>query len=106
SRFYEIRNYEAAWYSRAAQDELVRAISEIADEGLNPADYHQKTLQAISQTSSDDSEPELQADIDLVFSEALLILASHLLEGKVNPKTIHAEWTANRREREVHPIPS
>ncbi|HLT12905.1 MAG TPA: L,D-transpeptidase family protein [Marinobacter sp.] len=104
SRFYETRNYEAAWYSRAAQDELVRAISEIADEGLNPADYHQKTLQAISQTSSDDSEPELQADIDLVFSDAFLILASHLLEGKVNPKTIHAEWTANRREREVHTI--
>lgn len=104
TKFYEARNYESAWHSRAAQDELVRAISEIADEGLNPADYHQKTLQAISQTSSDDSEPELQADIDLVFSDAFLILASHLLEGKVNPQTIHAEWTANRREREVHTI--
>jgi len=104
TKFYEARNYESAWHSRAAQDELVRAISEIADEGLNPADYHQKTLQAISQTSSDDSEPELQADIDLVFSDAFLILASHLLEGKVNPQTIHAEWTANRREREVHII--
>src|SRR5690606_41561949 len=44
------------------------------------------------------------ADLALVFSDAFLILASHLLEGKVNPKTIHAEWTANRREREVHTI--
>ncbi|WP_372965821.1 murein L,D-transpeptidase [Marinobacter sp.] len=104
AQFYEARNYTAAWTSRATQDQLIRAINEVADEGLNPADYHQKALLAITRPSLEAPQPELQADVDMVFSDAFLVLASHLLEGKVNPQTIQAEWTTNRRQRELHTI--
>ncbi|RMJ04159.1 murein L,D-transpeptidase [Marinobacter litoralis] len=102
AQFYEARDYQPAWTSPAAQNELLKAINEISDEGLIPSDYHQEALRDIIQRSQDDTTPELPAELDLIFSDAFLLLGSHLLEGKVNPQTIDAEWTANRRQRQLH----
>ena len=52
---------------------------------------------------SDFSE-DLRADLDLLFSDAFLMLGSHMVEGKVNPQTGHAEWTANRRHRKMESV--
>ncbi|HCA11857.1 MAG TPA: peptidoglycan-binding protein, partial [Marinobacter adhaerens] len=37
-------------------------------------------------------------------SDAFLMLSSHMLVGKVNPQTVHAEWTANRRQRQMESV--
>jgi murein L,D-transpeptidase YcbB/YkuD len=52
---------------------------------------------------SDFSE-DLRADLDLLFSDAFLMLSSHMLVGKVNPQTVHAEWTANRRQQQMESV--
>src|SRR5690554_7043399 len=39
-QLYEDRNYEPAWRSFPAREELLQAIREVSNEGLNPGDYH------------------------------------------------------------------
>ncbi|MEC7816070.1 MAG: L,D-transpeptidase family protein [Pseudomonadota bacterium] len=104
TRFYLQRNFEPAWNSLEDRKALLRAIQEVADEGLNPADYHLEELRALALREPDNDTGDLQIDLDLVLSDAFLILGSHLLEGKVNPTTIHAEWTANRQQLEMHTV--
>ncbi|HET8849054.1 MAG TPA: L,D-transpeptidase family protein [Marinobacter sp.] len=104
TRFYELRNFEPAWTSFEDRKALLNAIRKVADEGLNPADYHLEELRALALRAPDSDTGDLQIDLDLVLSDAFLILGSHLLEGKVNPTTIHAEWTANRQQREMHTV--
>ncbi len=104
THFYEARNFNLAWGSYNARRQLAQAISEVSDQGLNPTDYHHETIAALALQPEGASEQELQADLDLVLSDAFLLLASHLQDGKVNPQSIDAEWAANRYERDMHTV--
>ena len=104
TRFYELREFDLAWDSYSARRQLAQAISEVADQGLNPLDYHHETIAALALQPTDQVEEEVRADLDLVLSDAFLLLSSHLQAGKVNPRTIHAEWTANRQDLETHTV--
>lgn len=104
THFYESRNFSLAWGSHDARQQLAQAISEVSDQGLNAADYHQDTIAALAFQPREVAEKKLQADLDLVLSDAFLLLASHFQDGKVNPQTIHAEWSANRHERDMHSV--
>ncbi len=101
SRFYENHGFQLAWSSAGLRRELIDAIRQIANDGLNPADYHGGLLSELALRARDDLSEEMQADIDLLLSDAFLLAASHLLEGKVNPQTIHAEWNASRQPRDL-----
>ncbi len=102
--FYSARAYNAAWTHPDTRQALITAVERAADEGLNPDDYHASALVQLHARAEAEASEELQADLDVLFSDAFLMLGSHLLEGKVNPQTIHAEWTADRRKREMAPI--
>lgn len=104
TRFYELRSFDLAWDSYSARRQLAQAISEVADQGLNPLDYHHETIAALALQPTDQVEEDVRADLDLVLSDAFLLLSSHLQAGKVNPRTIHAEWTANRQDLETHTV--
>ncbi|MFO7529989.1 MAG: L,D-transpeptidase family protein [Marinobacter sp.] len=100
-RFYENHGFQPAWSSPGPRRELVEAIRQIANDGLNPADYHGEFLSDLALRARDELSGDMQADIDLLFTDAFLLAASHLLEGKVNPQTIHAEWNASRKHRDL-----
>lgn len=100
-RFYESHGFQPAWSYPGNRRELVDAIRMIANDGLNPADYHGELLSELALRARDDLPEEMLADIDLLFSDAFLMAASHLLEGKVNPQTIHVEWSASRQPRDM-----
>ncbi len=101
SRFYENHGFQPAWSSPVHRRDLVEAIRQIANDGLNPADYHGALLSELALRARGDLPEDMQADIDLLFSDAFLLAASHLLEGKVNPQTIHAEWSASRQPQDL-----
>ena len=77
---------------------LIKAIERAGEDGLVPADYHlaamhrllaqlakvRKTTQSIS--------PEQLADLDLILTDAFLLLGTHLSIGKVEPETLLARW--------------
>lgn len=100
-RFYENHGFQPAWSSPGHRRELAEAIRQIANDGLNPADYHGELLSDLVLRARDDLSGEMRADIDLLFTDAFLLAASHLLEGKVNPQTIYAEWNASRQHQDL-----
>lgn len=104
SAFYGARGYQPAWQSPELRRQLIDAVERASDDGLNPEDYHAGILSELSLRPMADFSAELRADLDLLFSDAFLMLGSHMLEGKVNPQTVHAEWTANRRQRAMDSI--
>jgi murein L,D-transpeptidase YcbB/YkuD len=109
--FYEARGYRPAWTDergpRKQALELMGAIGEAVDEGLNPEDYH---FAAISQNldrlghgrgSEAGADAAILADLELLLTDGFLIYATHLLSGRVNPETIDPEWRANQREADL-----
>jgi len=106
--FYERRGYWPAWIDENGLlpqvQTLVQTLRNASQEGLTPTDYHltciDNLLQKIGtvQKKSLFEHTALLADIDLVLTDAYLVYASHLLAGRVNPVTIHAEWNVKQRE--------
>jgi murein L,D-transpeptidase YcbB/YkuD len=103
-RFYQMRKYEPAWtrdgYPLPVAEALARAIRAADAEGLQPAAYHleriESSLSDIRQVLARNERPETGKIIELEFllSDAYLVYAAHLLNGRVNPETLHAdEWT-------------
>lgn len=104
SAFYGARGYQQAWQSPDLRRQLIDAVEHAGRDGLNPADYHADILSGLALRPMSDFSEDLRADLDLLFSDAFLMLSSHMLEGKVNPQTVHAEWTANRRQRKMESV--
>jgi murein L,D-transpeptidase YcbB/YkuD len=103
-RFYQMRKYEPAWtrdgYPLPVAEALAKAVKAAGSEGLQPRDYHQERIETslaeIRQTLVRNERPDAARIIDLEFllSDAYLVYAAHLLNGRVNPETLHAdEWT-------------
>jgi murein L,D-transpeptidase YcbB/YkuD len=109
--FYERRGYLPAWSDDsgplAQVDELLETIGQAVQEGLRPADYHLDRIRAtladvrLNQENRSPLNPRRLADLDLLASDAFLILGSHYLAGRINPETIDPEWMANRREADL-----
>ncbi|MCU0538644.1 MAG: L,D-transpeptidase family protein [Desulfobacterales bacterium] len=101
-RFYAQRGYRAAWHdtggSFAAAETLLEEIKRVGEDGLDPQDYHLRTLQTLLETarsgqvSGTAADPALLVDLDFLLTDAFLLLGSHLRAGRVNPKTLHTEW--------------
>ena len=103
-RFYQMRKYDPAWtrdgYPLPVAEALAKAIKAADAEGLQPRDYHleriETTLAEIRQILVRNEKPDPANIINLEFllSDAYLVYAAHLLNGRVNPETLHAdEWT-------------
>ncbi len=101
SSFYAQNGYRPAWINDGAAtlDELLEAIADSRHHGLNPEDYHLKTLRRlVAVMAGGERNPRLLSDLDLLASDAFMLLASHLGLGKVNPVSIDPQWLANRRD--------
>lgn len=92
--FYQNRQFATVW-TPDLREQLAAVLAQVADEGLNPNDYH---LAAIHQYQAKPESTIRQAELDLLLTDAFLLYASHFLNGKVNPETIGEEWKAVRRE--------
>jgi murein L,D-transpeptidase YcbB/YkuD len=101
-RFYENRLFWPAWSSSSEPlsivDVFIQALQDANLEGLRGADYHLASIKSLlgelrlQQAGGRRPEPAMFADLDLLLTDAFLIYASHLLNGRVDPETIRAEW--------------
>ncbi|MDX1387574.1 MAG: L,D-transpeptidase family protein [Acidobacteriota bacterium] len=101
--FYERRGFAPAWssagrFERRAR-KLLETIREVEAEGLRPSDYHLDALVAGLEASAPGVED--LAATDLLLTDAFLILAAHIVSGRVDPATFEPEWIATRREVDV-----
>lgn len=101
--FYARRGFRPAWVTADdldSADSLVAAVHAARDDGLQVEDYHLGNIELLldwleqERLSGSASDPDLVVDLDLLLTDAFLLLASHLLGGRVNPETTQTDWVA------------
>ncbi|MDX1588112.1 MAG: L,D-transpeptidase family protein [Oleiphilaceae bacterium] len=105
-RFYQSQGFRLAWWQEGALSpqarELLAAVDDAGDQGLNPEDYHHAAIRARLDSARDNTLAErARVDLDLLLSESFIVLAAHLSRGKVNPETIDPEWFAARHNQDL-----
>jgi murein L,D-transpeptidase YcbB/YkuD len=105
--FYGHRDFRPAWITAdglAPQAKrLVQSICQADEDGLNPEAYHLRIIEelmadiASASSTNELTQPEKLADLDLLLTDAFLLFASHLSNGRVNPETIRSEWFIKSR---------
>ena len=99
-QFYTNRNYELAWTDNKNIKDLLESIESAYDEGLDPEDYHYQAIQnlLVKKKSSSLSNQE-KANLDLLMTDAIILYASHLLEGKLEQSKLRANWDVEKNAR-------
>ncbi len=88
------------WDNRDKTEQLITAIYNASADGLIPDDYHLSDIERLTEKIVLSNEPEIE-DIDrmeLLLSDAFLLLSSHLAAGKTDPEIIDPQWKASRRK--------
>lgn len=93
AQLYALRNAAPAWRDNGRVEQLLNEIDNLRTDGLNPEDYHLTELrQRHTLVARSDATAKDIADFDLFASTAYLRSLTHLFRGKVNPKTLDAQW--------------
>jgi murein L,D-transpeptidase YcbB/YkuD len=112
--FYKKRKYQPAWIDVKRPLKgvfpIVDAISNVDREGLSPDYYHSqsinKLIKEISEALKNDknASPGNLVDLDLLLSDAFLLIGCHYSAGCVNPVTIETKWFAQPGELDISSI--
>lgn len=107
-QFYSLQEFTPSWITnsglRKQAYHLVQTIKAAEFEGLNPQDYH---LDEIEILLKDFKEPpvkiasipiEKMVELELLLTDAFFLYTSHVSSGRVNPETIHSEWTFKNKK--------
>jgi L,D-transpeptidase YcbB len=89
-RFYRSLDYRAAWTNRLAIARLVEVLGESTEDGLALSDYHYSEIRKFAENPPD--SPALKARADLLMTDAVFTLLSHLRLGKVAPRSLDPNW--------------
>ncbi|MFH0994375.1 MAG: L,D-transpeptidase family protein [Pseudomonadota bacterium] len=78
--------------------QLVRSIEEAELDGLISEDYHLSQIKTLivdikeSLLQRQSFDPQKQAELDLLLTDAFLLFSSHLLTGRVTPGSVDSTW--------------
>lgn len=103
--FYERRGFRPAWVGEdglgPVADSLVAALAAADREGLRPSDYHLETIRELRQRTVGTSPrpgPTSLAELELLLTDAFLTYADHLVDGRLDPVSLHPKWVPSRSE--------
>lgn len=97
--FYENRMFQPVWSKDKDVDELIEIIRMADFHGLQKEDYHYIKIKNIWEKHKDKFiGMQVVADFDVLLTDAYLLLAGHLLSGKVDPKEFDPNWFAVKNE--------
>lgn len=72
-------------------DDLLGSLGAAAEDGLLPADYRVEALRKVVDSARSVPHADARAELDLLLTDAFLVLASDLRHGKVNPESIYSD---------------
>lgn len=105
---YEDRSNELIWFSAdnssARADQLVGIIENIHKDGLNKEHYHFEAIKKDlneSQSRFQNQNPERLVELDLLLTSSYFILASDLLNGRLNPNKFDDKWIPDVRNKNL-----
>lgn len=106
--FYEARGYVPVWLNGTMPGptarRLMQEIARSEAEGLRPADYHLSAVRLLAESltrRTADNPTAAAADLELLLTDAFMVLGSHYLAGRVDPTTVAPQWVANRRDADM-----
>lgn len=97
AHFFQRRGFEPAWRIPVASDQIRRAIVEIDQDGLNPAEYHLAAIDALLAAGAKRTAAD-EADLQLLLTDAVAAVLDHVRYGKVRPVTLDRRWNVDPRE--------
>lgn len=110
-QFYGERSFQPAWIRDGRISEIAYEmryeIGQSKFDGLNPSDYHFEVLneyfskfEAAKKQGKSLSNPELAA-VDVLLTDAFIMLGSHLSLGKLDPENLKTDWNIQRNATEL-----
>lgn len=106
SEFYRKRDFRPAWSKgndlSGQIEPFIRIIRMSGCEGLMPKDYHIDQIQTMINALHEDIigldplDGAKLADLDVILTDAVLLYASHLVNGRIDHKKMYPEWVLKR----------
>lgn len=93
---YESKEYQPLWSSQKNRDDLLFIINDSYNDGLIPKHYHLEKINSL--LSSLKLSDEEEALLDILMTDAGILLSSHLIWGKVDPDKISSTWNFDTKE--------
>ena len=113
-QFYKNRLYMPAWIDNRGimrtADSLIVSIRDSYNEGFHPEDYHYSVIDCsaieIRALMFKKREVDIQKlmRLDMLMSDAFLLLANHMLSGRVNHESIDPEWLTKQPEVDLDSV--
>ena len=99
NELYQQSQHRPLW-SLAEAGLLLELLRSSEREGLNPSDYHYNQLLALLAEEGEAwTNPDvLRAQFDVLLSDGLMLYARHLVEGKIDPRSLDETWNYDRQE--------
>ena len=97
SAFFEARQFAPAWTVPAAVSQAVKAIKDVEADGLTPRDYHLAAIESALDERTASPSVTLEADLQLLVTDALAAVADHVRYGKVDPVVLDESWNVDAR---------
>ena len=103
---YERNDFKLLWQNPQNVTDLLNDVGRIAEEGLDPEDYHLSQLLVLKLRLEDSKspDPELLADYDILLTDSLVRLCYHLQFGKVDPESLDPAWNMSRQVHNKNPV--
>lgn len=102
--FYRRNNYQPVWSNGikgcSSVSDLLLLIRSSRNEGLEPENYHLYKIKALLQKTGSESAAAFPGDVsaltdlELLCTDAYLLLASHFFEGRIRPERLYDKWMA------------
>lgn len=89
-RFYAALGYRPAWTNRQSVARLIEVIEDSANDGLVTSDYHLDEIRAYY--NNPQVSPALRARADILMTDAVFTLMSHMRSGKVYARALDSDW--------------
>jgi len=101
--FYENRDFMPAWDNWEALMDAVDALENSYEDGLNLEDYHADAIDKLvskmeHKLKEDEFDYDWVAEFDILITDAIMLYAFHLLDGKVDPESLDPDWNYSFRE--------
>ena len=97
SRFYKGRNGAHAWDDKDP-GEILQAIRDIAQDGLNPRDYHLAAIERLLEQRKKETSAALEGDLDILLTDAPDLLATC---GLFRPRVLLPSHARNWSEERI-----
>jgi murein L,D-transpeptidase YcbB/YkuD len=103
---YERNDFQLLWQNPQNVADLLDDIGSIAEDGLDPEDYHLSELLVLKLRLDENKSPDpsLMADYDILLTDSLVRLCYHLQFGKVDPESLDPTWNMSRQVHNKNPV--